>query len=39
MKQRKLGNLKLILLLWAFAIVLTGTVIWLMILRGPAVMP
>lgn len=37
--KRKPGNLKLILLLWAFAIALSGVVIWLMILRGPAVMP
>lgn len=37
--KRNPGNLKLMLLLWAFAIALAGTVIWLMVLRGPAVMP
>jgi hypothetical protein len=37
--NQKPGNLKMMLLLWAFAIGLAGTVIWLMILRGPAVMP
>ena len=29
----------MMLLLWAFAIGLAGAVIWLMVLRGPAVMP
>lgn len=37
--NRKPGNFKLMLLLWVFAIALGGTVIWLMVLRGPAVMP
>jgi len=27
------------ILLWVFAVLLAGSVIWLMILRGPAVMP
>lgn len=33
----KLSNLGLILTLWGFALALSATVIFLMILRGPAV--
>lgn len=32
-------NLLLLLSIWAFAVLLAGLVVWLMILRGPAVMP
>jgi hypothetical protein len=33
----KLSNLGLLITLWAFALALAATVIFLMILRGPAV--
>lgn len=32
----KISNLRLILMLWVFALALSATVIFLMILRGPA---
>ncbi len=34
--MKKISNLRLIILLWAIAIALAATVIFLMILRGPA---
>jgi multidrug resistance efflux pump len=36
-KRRR--NLLLLLSIWIFAAILAGLVIWLMILRGPAIMP
>jgi hypothetical protein len=32
----KISNLRLILMLWGFALALAATVIFLMVLRGPA---
>jgi len=37
--MRPPGKLVTMILLWVFAVLLAGSVIWLMILRGPAVMP
>jgi len=33
----KFSNLRLILMLWGFALALAATVVFLMLLRGPAV--
>ena len=35
----KISNLRLLLMLWGFALALAGTGIFLMILRGPAIAP
>ena len=35
----KISNLRLILVLWGFAVALAATVLFLMFLRGPAVAP
>jgi hypothetical protein len=37
--SKKPGNLALILGLWIFALLMAGLVTWLMILRGPAIVP
>ena len=37
--MKRPGNLAVMLGLWAFATALAALVFWLMILRGPAVMP
>ncbi len=35
----KFSNLRLLLMLWGFALALAGMVVFLMILRGPAIAP
>lgn len=37
--MKKLKNRTLMLLLWMVSLLLGGTVVWLMLLRGPAVIP
>lgn len=37
--MKKISNMRLMFLLWGFALALGATVFYLMILRGPAVIP